>query len=130
MNIAALHSDPAVWGSDVLEWRPSRWIKQSETGQDEFAGPPEGAAFVAWACGPRVCPGKKFSQVDFVAVIATMVKNYLILPAGKGRERRLEDVIQDSVFQMSPKPRRPKAAGLEFTLRAELDKDLRDALAA
>lgn len=76
INSMALHSMPRYWGPDSMVWRPGRWIitVQGEGGlkAEEFFQPVPGS-FVPWAHGPRICPGKKFSQVEFVAVISCLL---------------------------------------------------------
>lgn len=54
-----------------MTWRPDRWIIASPNqglGEEEFLELKSGT-FLPWADGPRVCPGKKFAQVEFVAVM-------------------------------------------------------------
>ncbi|KAF2791876.1 hypothetical protein K505DRAFT_247935, partial [Melanomma pulvis-pyrius CBS 109.77] len=75
VNINALHSLPRYWGEDGLEWNPSRWI-QTKPGNGpvhdrEHIVMPEYGAYIPWGEGMRTCPGKKFSQVEHVAVIAS-----------------------------------------------------------
>lgn len=122
-NLNAMHHDSMTWGPDVDEWRPQRWIKTSATGEEAFVGPPEGAGFMPWSYGPRVCPGKRFSQVEFAAVISVMVRDYRVTPAKRGAEseaearERLARTLDDSYFNMSPKVRRPLDAGLSWKRR-------------
>ncbi|KIW09979.1 hypothetical protein PV08_11755 [Exophiala spinifera] len=72
-NFAALHRHPKYWGPDADEWRPDRWLVADGTkdgGQEEASlFQPAPGSFVPWNAGPRVCPGKKFSQVEFTRVI-------------------------------------------------------------
>ena len=76
-----------------------------------------------WSHGPRVCPGKRFSQVEFAAVISVMVRDYRVTPARRGDEsevearERLVRTVEDSYFNMSPKVRRPLDAGLSWVRR-------------
>jgi cytochrome P450 len=124
VNFGALHLNPDNWGEDAGEYRPQRWVSTNEkTGKETLTSPPEGAGFVAWSHGPRICPGKKFSHVEFVSVLASMLKDYRIEPASRGREQgeearaRLLGAVRDSVFNMTPKPRRPNDAGLMIVKR-------------
>jgi cytochrome P450 len=77
-NIIAIHTDPEVWGSDSYEWRPERWIVKKDgldgTENEELMTPPPG--YIPWASGARVCPGRKFAQVEFVAVMATIMAKH------------------------------------------------------
>ncbi|KAM7198352.1 cytochrome p450 3a7 [Rhypophila sp. PSN 637] len=80
VNLAGLHTSSASWGKDSLAWRPDRWITRDKKDDTETLAPITTGAFLPWAAGPRVCPGKKFSQVEFVAVLACMLSEYRIEP--------------------------------------------------
>jgi len=96
INVQALHTDPQAWGSDALEWRPSRWLEACSTPDNEksmVAGEklmePEAGTFIPWADGPRACVGRKFSQVEFVAVLASLFRQYRVRPVrGNGESER------------------------------------------
>jgi len=83
MNIVALSTLPRFWGSDSLTWRPDRWITkdgESMRLEDEQIYQPQYGAFIPFSSGPRVCPGKKFAQVEFVAVIARLFRRHRCSP--------------------------------------------------
>jgi cytochrome P450 len=71
-----------------------------------------------WTAGPRVCPGKKFAQVEFVAVIARLFKNGRVRPkfeAGEKLEdavRRVKEVVEDSQLDITLNMIHPERAGL------------------
>ncbi|KAI1363650.1 cytochrome P450 [Xylaria arbuscula] len=88
-SYAALHTHPRYWGSDSLEWRPSRWITKGINGEEELKSPPRGT-FIAWSEGDRSCPGKKFSQVEFVATMAILFKDWRVSPQLFGKERDID----------------------------------------
>jgi cytochrome P450 len=69
-NIIATHTHPQYW-HEPRTWKPSRWIKRSG-GQDELFVPPRDT-FLPWSDGPQNCLGMKFSQVEFVAVLARLL---------------------------------------------------------
>lgn len=80
----AVHTHPKYWGADSLKWRPSRWIqnakeKLSSLDYEEVMTPKKGS-FIAWSEGLRICPGKKFSQVEFVAAMAAICSNWYVEP--------------------------------------------------
>ncbi|KAK5630873.1 hypothetical protein RRF57_006588 [Xylaria bambusicola] len=85
-SYAALHTHPRYWGEDSLEWRPARWVAKSTDGKEELKSPPRGT-FMAWSEGDRSCPGKKFSQVEFVATMAVLFKDWRVSPQLFGKER-------------------------------------------
>lgn len=86
-SYGAVQTDPRYWGSDSLIWRPSRWIKPVDTtttattkpGDEELNMPIRGA-FIGWSEGTRDCPGRKFSQVEFVAIIAVLFLSWRVDP--------------------------------------------------
>lgn len=105
INFTGAHTDPSFWGEDAWEWRPERWIVQKDglpgIENEELMQPPRGA-FFPWASGPRICPGRKFSQVEFVAVMARLMRDHHIKIAplkGESRQRlqkRVRDTVADS----------------------------------
>ncbi|KAK8059097.1 hypothetical protein PG996_009027 [Apiospora saccharicola] len=76
---SAVHTHPEFWGPDSLEWRPSRWILE------ELITPRRGT-FVGWSEGERNCPGKRFSQVEFVATMATLFRDHRVDPTKRPGE--------------------------------------------
>lgn len=84
----ALHLNPDVWrnlniaeneeSSDNDEdlFRPTRWLNPSGSAQAVFQ-PPKGA-YVPWSAGPRVCPGQKMAQVEFTAVILSLLRRHRV----------------------------------------------------
>ncbi|EOD51415.1 putative cytochrome p450 protein [Neofusicoccum parvum UCRNP2] len=109
-NVAALQSHPDYWGPDSLDWKPARWIEKGPEGAAEkleglgesMRAPVKGS-FLPWGDGPRVCPGRKFSQVEFVAVVASVLWRHRIevvpdAAAGEGfaeAKARILDVMGD-----------------------------------
>lgn len=120
-HLYGAHLSPR-WGQDALDFNPKRFITTSKDGH-EVLRVPEGVLFVPWIMGPRVCPGKKFSQVEFVAVVAELLTKYRVeLLAEPGetqtatRERVLK-VMEEKYFNVSSHFRKPEAAGLRFVPR-------------
>jgi cytochrome P450 len=89
INTIAIHTNPKYWGLDAETWRPDRWLLKTgrdrieTSGEDTNASPspsyawqsadllrPAPGTFLPWIDGPRVCPGKKFAQVEFVRTMA------------------------------------------------------------
>ncbi|KAF2815923.1 cytochrome P450 [Mytilinidion resinicola] len=82
LNHYGIHISPSVWSSEnapAHEFHPQRWIKPSETDpKEETLLHPKSGTFLAWSGGPRHCLGQKFSQVEFVAVISTLLAKYVV----------------------------------------------------
>ena len=81
-SIPALHSHPKYWGPDPLAWNPKQHISVSNNETDVFAAEVLAADtsehFMPWAWGQRVCPGKRFSQVELVAVLAALFREWRV----------------------------------------------------
>ncbi|KAI0402397.1 cytochrome P450 [Xylaria palmicola] len=96
-SYALVHTDPKYWGSDSLTWRPSRWINTTEPTTAEHDSEqlisPQRGTFLGWSEGSRDCPGRKFSQVEFVATIATLVRDWRFDPA-TGPGETIDDARQ------------------------------------
>lgn len=101
----SVHTDPRYWGEDSLAWRPQRWIKDAPSMDEEELITPLRGTFIAWADGPRDCPGRKFSQVEFVATMAAVFGKYRVDPAvnkikgetlESARERVLRFIEEDT----------------------------------
>lgn len=129
VTLAALHTSPKYWGPDPLVWRPSRWIDPApDPGHpgyrlETLVQFPSGS-FVPWAMGPRVCTGKKFSQVEFVSVIACLLRRHLVEPvpltpsesAGDASQRILA-IVEDSSYNLLLKAKQPEKIRLRWRER-------------
>jgi cytochrome P450 len=108
LNLVSLHTDPKSWGEDALVWKPARFIETGASIGDEVLTAPSDGSFQPWVSGPRVCPGKKFAQVEFVAVIATLLRNHRVSVeslVGETEEQKMQrvlDVAEDSQVGISP----------------------------
>ncbi|KAI1102495.1 hypothetical protein F4804DRAFT_334249 [Jackrogersella minutella] len=107
-SYGSVQTDPRTWGPDSLAWKPSRWIQPaggseadvvSKPGEDDFNMPVRGA-FIGWSDGVRDCPGRKFSQVEFVATMASLFLDWRVDPVVSKDEtlerarQRVEDLIK------------------------------------
>jgi cytochrome P450 len=135
-----LHLSPR-WGRDAAQFDPRRFVSvSSATGEEALYVPPSTAAakdkeeaegdtgeggpmYAAWLFGARICPGKKFSQVEFVAVMACIMSQYRIEVLREQDESedaakaRLSAVLEEKFFNVSAHLRRPKDAGVTFVRR-------------
>jgi len=102
-SLLAVHTHPKYW-PDPMEWKPSRWMTK-ENGRDSLVTPARDTYF-PWSDGPQNCPGRKFSEVEFVAVLALLMRDHVLrIVKGDGenddkaRERALR-VINDCDMQL------------------------------
>ncbi|KAJ5243258.1 uncharacterized protein N7469_001585 [Penicillium citrinum] len=123
INHIALHLDPEVWpninrdsdpswvtsddeqGPDESIFRPSRWINPIGSPRRIYQ-PPKGC-FLPWGQGPRVCPGQKMGQVEFVAVMLKLLQEHridavpLMEESPRDVEQRLDGLLRNSVPKMT-----------------------------
>lgn len=97
---------------DEYVFRPSRWINQTlkqlpdGTMTHTLFQPPRGT-YMPFSSGPRVCPGQKMAQVEFVGVILALFKDYRIeavkLPAESDAQlyERMQGVLRDSHAELT-----------------------------
>lgn len=108
VNIHAIHLDLGIWANDADQWRPERWITRPNGQNLDPACPfdseaiyrPPSGAFAPWSEGPRICPGKKFSQVEFVAILAQLLLKHEVAPILQGgrdeTNTMLDEMLSDS----------------------------------
>lgn len=136
-NYSALHTHPRYWGKDSLEFEPSRWITSGPQPNQDASGPnaalsaekfrelpKNNSPFVGWSGGARSCPGRKFSQVEFVGVLVGLFRDYKVKPvpqAGEddtmARARLLEQIRKDTGMKLLLQMLHPEKAILQWTRR-------------
>jgi cytochrome P450 len=123
VNNATLHTYPDIWGEDSLEFRPSRWLGKGSTIDNAHLITPARGTYSPWSGGPRVCPGQKMSQVEFVAVFATLFKNGTAEPvllkgeSKKQAQQRLVNLTNDSQPRLTLQMNKPKDLKLRWFRR-------------
>ncbi|KAK4548944.1 hypothetical protein LTR36_008717 [Oleoguttula mirabilis] len=107
LNTAAIHRNPKYYphssGDDLLDFRPERWLldgsAKSATGDEhayadedglDFDGPdkrgdtsaslfrPAKGAYIPFSDGYRSCLGRRFAQVEILAVLAVIFKTWTV----------------------------------------------------
>lgn len=120
-HMYGIHLSPR-WGSDALEFNPRRFIVKDTDGIESLEVP-DGVLFYPWTDGPRICPGKKFSQVEFVAMVANILSKYRVEVVPQGNEsepearQRLLSALDDKYFNISAHFKRPEGAAVRFVPR-------------
>lgn len=127
LHTDAIHTHPRYWGHDSLAWRPQRWIVRRDNlssgarGEDIFTPAP--GTYAPWSGGPRVCPGKKFAQVEFVAILCQFFKQHRVEPVPR-RHESMEDArartlrtVKDSSMILLLQISNPESVGLRWVKR-------------
>lgn len=75
-------------------------------GSGETLSAPRQGTFYPWSDGPQVCLGAKFSQVEFVAVVACLLREKRLSIVPNAREsaediqQRVRSIMEDCDFQL------------------------------
>lgn len=115
-SLLAMHTHPKHWGSDASVWKPSRWIDEN----DNFLSPHPGTYF-PWSEGAQNCPGKKFAQVEFVAVIGALFHVARVQPfCSQGEDlgdasKRLVEILNQSSHGVLLRMKDADSARLQWT---------------
>ncbi|QSZ28553.1 hypothetical protein DSL72_003051 [Monilinia vaccinii-corymbosi] len=114
LSATVIHTLPAIWGPDSLDFRPSRWLESSAFPERETLREPPKGTFLAWSHGPRFCPGMKMSQVEFVGVLYVIFRNWKIEivrregETDEGARKRLMGILEDSSPKLTLQVNRPQ----------------------
>ncbi|KAF2727280.1 cytochrome P450 [Polyplosphaeria fusca] len=98
----ALHQNPDIWGPDVNEFNPHRFLYHQFGHKTNADGSvPESkssqvhpAAYRAFGGGQSLCPGRHFAQLEILALTASMVMGFDLLPP-EGSDRVIWDPPKD-----------------------------------
>lgn len=78
--IAAINTDPMLWGPDAAEFRPERWLTPEQGGTSTHNAASGGAttnyAFTTFIHGPRSCIGNTFSKSEMACILAAWVGRF------------------------------------------------------
>jgi cytochrome P450 len=128
-SLLALHMHPQYW-VEPENWNPRRWItRASEEGADknearEALVKPRRGTYFPWSEGPMNCPGRKFSEVEFTAVISRLMRTHrlsIVRNSGESEVQawqRVRKVVNDCDNQMLLKMRDPGRVRLRCERRA------------
>lgn len=112
------------WGEYVEEFNPKRFITVNKDGKESLAAPPGDAVFMGWVFGQRMCAGKKFSQVEFVGVVAQLLSTYRVemvkeSPSETEEEARTRmlGVLAEKYFVIGAQLKRPEDVSLRLVPR-------------
>lgn len=64
-----IHRDADIWGPDVKEFRPDRWLPENLTERQKMA-------FNPFSYGPRACVGQNVAHMELALIIGTAFRRY------------------------------------------------------
>lgn len=147
MNQYGAHLSPR-WGPDAQSFDPRRFIRtgagDAASGADkekekekEKVAIPQGVSYTPWMVGPRTCPARKFSQVEFAGIVGGLVRGWRVevvrrevvdgvgggqvaLESEEQAKDRVGRLLRDGkFFNVSAHLKRPEEAGVRFVRREE-----------
>jgi cytochrome P450 len=114
LNACSLHYVEEYWGPDAATFNPQRWDARNQNSflaenasTPGLAAPgleyptihkPVRGAFIPFSDGFRACLGKKFAQVEFVAALSVLFRDYKVELAddSPGARKDAERVLRES----------------------------------
>ncbi|KIM46888.1 hypothetical protein M413DRAFT_440460 [Hebeloma cylindrosporum] len=72
LDVLGLHMNPLIWGDDVEDCKPERFIDT-----EGYRWPRE--AFAGFSLGPRNCIGQRFALSEMVCVLALLIRKWEVL---------------------------------------------------
>lgn len=64
-----IHHDADVWGADVEEFRPDRWLAENLTSRQKIC-------FNPFSFGPRACVGQNVAHMELALIVGTAFHRY------------------------------------------------------
>ena len=77
MPMAVMHSDPSIWGLDVKDFQPRRFLRQEDADKGLKQ---KVTAYRPFGGGASMCPGRHFVTLETLALTAYMVLRYDVIP--------------------------------------------------
>ncbi|KAG6356841.1 hypothetical protein INS49_014715 [Diaporthe citri] len=71
-----IHQDPSLWGADVAEFNPRRFLPEEKQNR------PRDVCFRAFGGGKTLCPGRHFATNEVLAVVAVFIARLDMRPVG------------------------------------------------
>ncbi|KAE8383847.1 cytochrome P450 [Aspergillus bertholletiae] len=95
-SLLAAQMHPKYWSDEPNTWNPRRWVETAPASSDvstpeaqlaqETIMEPRAGTYLPWSAGVQVCAGRKFAQVEIVAVIASLFREHRMRPVLKDGE--------------------------------------------
>ncbi|RSL89151.1 hypothetical protein CEP52_014981 [Fusarium oligoseptatum] len=80
INPYVVHRNPSVWGEDVDDFRPERWLQQAGESEDAFAERLKlfNNSDLTFGGGSRICLGRHLGMLEVYKIIGTLFARYEI----------------------------------------------------
>ncbi|KAI0056906.1 cytochrome P450 [Artomyces pyxidatus] len=81
ISIIGVNRDPCIWGADVDEWKPERWLNALPESVGEAHVPGVYSNMMTFLGGGRSCIGFRFSQLEMKVVIYHLIRSFRLSPS-------------------------------------------------
>ncbi|KAF2122013.1 cytochrome P450 [Lophiotrema nucula] len=131
LNFCGLHTNAKIRGESALDWNPARFIEPtneqigSSIKSERLRQSPE-KKYLPWSWGERVCPGKRFSQVELTATLAVLFREHHVDPVPETSEsiadsrKRAQRISMDIQMTLLNEMYKSERVGLRWMLRNAL----------
>lgn len=102
----ACSRNPFEW-SNATTYDPTRWLSKTDKGVEHFTG---------FSSGVRACIGKRMAEVEMIAVITILCKEYRMLPVPRAGETR-EELVKRMMTGSEELNLQPPKYGLKLEKR-------------
>ncbi|PPQ86419.1 hypothetical protein CVT25_003541 [Psilocybe cyanescens] len=97
IGIGSCNRNPELWGPDVDEWKPERWLEPLPEAVTSAHLPGVYSNLMTFIGGSRSCIGFKFSQLEMKIVLALLVESFKITASNKEIFWRMSGIVQPTV---------------------------------
>ena len=91
---AVIHQDPDIWGPDVKEFNPRRFLKGAEKHHP--------GAFRVFGGGTTLCPGRSFATAELISFVAMFITRFDLYPVNYGWRKLL--AAKSNIVDSIPSP--------------------------
>lgn len=69
VNIVGMHGDRDIWGEDVYEFNPQRFLMMSNSKRNI-------GGFIPFGFGGRICPGEKLAHMEQKVILSMILSKF------------------------------------------------------
>ncbi|PSR81817.1 hypothetical protein PHLCEN_2v6248 [Hermanssonia centrifuga] len=107
VGIRGCNHSKAIWGEDVLEWKPERWLSSLPESVSNAKVPGVYANLMTFLGGGRSCIGFKFSQLEMKVALSVLLDSFKFSLSNKDIVWNLAGVSYPTVGAVSDEPSLP-----------------------
>ncbi|KAG2003363.1 cytochrome P450 [Coprinopsis cinerea AmutBmut pab1-1] len=108
LSIFSCNRSPELWGPDVFEWKPDRWLSPLPESLTQAKIPGIYSHLMTFLGGGRACIGFKFSQLEMKVVLCELLEHFeFSLPKDKEITWRMPGIAKPYVTTDGKSPQLP-----------------------